>query len=106
MRRGIPVVGAIATGAAVVVLGLAGCGGSSAPIVPGPGALREALKQTIGSELAKQGASNAQVACVDRNIEEMPERRIAERIVDNDPSPQGQHEPEKDKLGSIGKGCF
>jgi hypothetical protein len=96
------VVGIVLAGALTV----AGCGGGSTPMaMPEPGALRQALIHTEVTELEKEGAPHKLIACVERNIDAMPEKQIANRILQAAPAEVVESQSAVKRLGPLGKGC-
>jgi hypothetical protein len=95
--------------ASMVALSAAGCGSGGSPTgtpTPRPGQLRDAFLHTVIPDLVKEGVPRAKVACVERNIEDLPETAIAERIVEAAPAEVVEHGTEVEKLGRFGRGCF
>ena len=97
MRRGVVVIGVF------LVSLLAGCGGGSSTPSPSLGGL---FLHTANEELEKHGASQKQIACVDRHIEAMSAEQMAERVVEGAPAEKVESESEAERLGALGKGCF
>jgi hypothetical protein len=97
------VVGIVLAGA----LAVAGCGGSStSSAMPQAGSLRQGLVHTEVNELEKEGASKGAIACVERNIDAMSEKQIADRMVEGAPAEVVESKSAAKRLGSLGKGCF
>ena len=86
-----------------------GCGSGSSPTVhgplPRPGALRELAMRDAVSELKKEGAPPAEIACVKANFKAMSEQQMAERMVEGAPAEVVEAESEIERLGALGKGC-
>lgn len=105
MRRGIAALGIVLAAA------LVGCGGGARS---GPQALtpqdlpqiRAELKQDINARLRKLDRPAKEIACVDRNIEAMGVRQVAERIIEPAPVMPLSKETAAQIEGPLGRGCY
>ncbi|HVV89167.1 MAG TPA: hypothetical protein VHB53_01615 [Solirubrobacterales bacterium] len=92
---------------------LAGCGGGSdSPTAPSPAAilqaqakLRAAIKADIDSKLKKLDRPTKEIACVDRNVEAMTSKQIAERVIEPAPVEPPSKETATQVEGPLGRGC-
>jgi hypothetical protein len=94
--------------ALTVALGVAGCGGggsSTGSTHPQPGQLREAFLHSELPALEKEGVPQAKIACVERTIEDVSEKVIAEWVIKPAPATPA-HKTAAERLGPLGKGCF
>jgi hypothetical protein len=94
----------------MTALPLAGCGGGgSSP----PGALtpqdlprlHAELKKDLNAWLKRLGRPAKEIACVDRNIEAMGVRQVAERIIEPAPVEPPSKETAAQAEGPLGRGC-
>jgi hypothetical protein len=86
---------------------VAGCGGLSGPAGLTPDSLpqmRAMIKQGVDAKLKKLGRPAKEIACVDRNIEAMGVREVAERIIQPAMVPASK-ETAAEIEGSLGSGC-
>jgi hypothetical protein len=106
MRRGLLVLGI------VIGMAAAGCGGggsstgstpSRADILQAQQKMQAMIKSSVDTKLAKLGRPAKEIACVDRNIEAMTSRQIAERVVEG--APAGGAQSVTEILGPLGRGC-
>jgi hypothetical protein len=108
VRRGIAVIGIVLAAA------LTGCGGGgdSLSATPSPAAilqaqtkLRAAIKADIDSKLKKLDRPTKEIACVDRNVEAMTSKQIAERVIEPAPVEPPSKETAAQVEGPLGRGC-
>jgi hypothetical protein len=94
--------------AVVLAVLVAGCGsGSSPPAGLTPQDLpqiRSELKQSLDAHLRKLGRPAKEIACVNRNIEAMGVRQVAERIIEPSVVPPSK-ETAAQAEGPLGRGC-
>jgi hypothetical protein len=108
VHRGFVVIGLVLTAA------LAGCGGGSgsSTATPSPAAilqaqakLRAAIKADVDSKLKKLDQPAKEIACVDRNVEAMTSKQIAERVIEPAPVEPLSKETAAQVEGPLGRGC-
>src|SRR5690349_608408 len=90
MRGAVAVLGVLL----IAALGVVGCGGGSGPstrtavtrLEPHSlGKMRAAIQRDVDANLKKLRAPAREIACVDKNVESMSEKQIAERLVEAGP---------------------
>lgn len=105
MRRGIALFGIVLATA----LPVAGCGGGSSPskatILEVQARVRVEIKRSVDAKLKKLGRPAKEIACVDRNIEAMTSKQIAERMVESAPVEPPSKETAAQVEGPLGEGC-
>jgi hypothetical protein len=94
--------------AVVLAVVVAGCGsGSSSPAALTPRDLpqiRSELKQSLDARLKKLGRPAKEIACVNRNIQAMGVRQVAQRFIEPAVGPPSK-ETAAEIEGPLGAGC-